>query len=258
MSEAVFVHDAYKEFGNLYGPLSKLVHHLETAPERGIYRHADLSLAPIVVAVDHISFTVEQGEIFGVLGSSGSGKSTLIRLLATLLIPDSGDLRVFDYDVVRQPDQVQRLINRVSVEASFFKKRSPVENLIYSARLNGTTGQKARVQAERILIQLGVQQGAIHKPMDTLPRNMYQKVAISRALLSGQRLLLLDEPTSSLDLAGKLAVWSALRQLRDTYGTTILLTTRELQEAERLCDRFVTMHQGKIIQTREMFHPKGT
>lgn len=258
MSEAVFVHDAYKEFGNLYGPLSRLVHRLETTAGRGVYQHADLPLAPVVVAINHVSFTVAQGEIFGVLGSSGSGKSTLIRLLATQLIPDSGDLRVFDYDVVRQPDQVQRLINRVSVEASFFKKRSPVENLVYSARLNGTSGQKASVQAEHILIQLGAQPAAIHKPMDTLPRDMYQKVAISRALLSGQRLLLLDEPTSSLDLAGKHAVWDALRKLRDMHGTTILMTTRDHQEAEQLCDRFVTIQQGKIIQSKEIIERKGT
>lgn len=258
MSEAVLVHDAYKEFGNLYGPLSRLVHRLETGSARGIYQRAELPIAPVVVAVDYVSFRVEQGEIFGVLGPTGSGKSTLIRLLATLLVPDSGDLRIFDYDVVRQPDQVQRLINRVSVEASFFKKRSPVENLVYSARLYGTSRQEARLQAEHILVRLGAETQAIHTPMDTLPRDMHQKVAIARALSSGQRLLLLDEPTNFLDLQAKRAVWAALRELRDQSDTTILVTTRDTQEAEQLCDRFVSLYQGRIIQTAEKFNLKRT
>ena len=258
MSEAVFVHDAYKEFGNLYGPLSRLVHRLEANSGHGFYRGADLPIAPIIVALDHISFSVEQGEIFGLLGSPGAGKSTLIRLLATQLVPDSGDLRVFDFDVVCQPDQVQRLINRVSGEASFFKKRSPVENLVYSARLYGTSRQEARQRAEQLLLNLGASFQNMHLPMDRLPQGMFQKVAIARALLSGQRLLLLDEPTKSLDTQDKRIVWASLRELRDNYGTTILVTTRDPQEAEQLCDRFAVLDQGKIIQDGEIFNLEGT
>ncbi len=252
MSEAVFVHDAYKEFGNLYGPLSRLVHRLDMGPGRGIHQRANKAVSPVVIAVDHISFEVEQGEIFGVLGSPGSGKSTLIRLLATLLVPDGGDLRVFNYDVVRQPDQVQRLINRVSVEASFFKMRSPLENLVYSARLYGTSRQEARRQAEQLLLRLGASAQTIHMPMNTLPRDMHQKVTIARALLSGQRLLLLDEPTRSLSPADQRIVWDALRELRDQTGTTILLTTRDIQEAEALCDRALFIHQGKVYQDQQI------
>jgi ABC-2 type transport system ATP-binding protein len=258
MSEAIFVHDAYKEFGNIYGPLSKLVHRLEANSGHGIYPGVELPIAPVIIALDHISFTVEQGEIFGLLGSSGAGKSTLIRLLATQLVPDSGDIRVFDFDVVRQPDQVQRLINRVSGEASFFKKRSPVENLVYSARLYGTSRREARQRAEQFLLSLGTSSQAMHLPMDTLSQDMYQKVAIARALLSGQRLLLLDEPTRSLDLQDKRAIWASLRELRDQSDTTILVTTRDPQEAEQLCDRFAVLDQGKIIQDGEIFNLEGT
>lgn len=248
MSEAVFVKDAYKEFGNFHGPLSRLVQRLETSSGHGSHHRVNPGLAPVVVALDHVSFQVEQGEIFGVLGVSGSGKSTLIRMLATLLVPDSGDLRIFNYDVIQQADQVQRLINRVSVEASFFKMRSPVENLIYSARLHGTSRREARRQAEQLLVRLGASAQAIHMPMDTLPRDIHQKVTIARAMLSRQRLLLLDEPTQSLNPMDRRIAWAVLRELRDQTGTTILLTTCDAQEAESLCDRVVRLHQGKIIQ----------
>ena len=97
-----------------------------------------------VVAVDHVSFVVERGEIFGVLGPNGTGKSTLIRLMSTLLMPDTGRVRIFGLDVERDEAQVKRLINRVSVEASFFKKLSPMENLMYGARLYGVDPAYAR------------------------------------------------------------------------------------------------------------------
>ena len=97
-----------------------------------------------VVAVDRVSFGVGQGEIFGLVGPTGSGKSTLIRLLAALIAPDHGELLVFGYDVAGQPLQVKRLVNRVSVESSFFRQLSPVENLTYSARLYGKSGTELR------------------------------------------------------------------------------------------------------------------
>jgi ABC-2 type transport system ATP-binding protein len=92
------------------------------------------------VAVDHLTFEVGRGEIFGILGPNGGGKSTLIRLIATLLLPDEGDIQVFGHDVIQEPMAAQRMINRVSVEASFFKKLSPMENLFYGARLYGVSG----------------------------------------------------------------------------------------------------------------------
>ena len=201
----------------------------------------------VVVAVNHVSFTVMQGEIFGVLGPNGSGKSTLIRLLATLLLPDDGDIRVFGYDVVREPMLVQRLINRVSVEASFFKKLSPMENLVYGARLYGMSGAEIRRQVLEILTRLGLEERSIYKPMEEMSRGMQQKVAIARALLSSPRLLLLDEPTTGLDPRSKLEVQDVIRELRDDHGTTILLTTHDMLEAENLCDRVAIIDSGKIV-----------
>src|SRR3990170_6357190 len=117
-----------------------------------------------VVAVDEVSFDVRRGEIFGVLGPNGSGKSTLIRLIATLLLPDDGEVQVFGHDVVRQPMRVRRLINRVSVEASFFKKLSPMENLLYGARLYGLEWRETRQRVVEILTRLGLEERTIYRP----------------------------------------------------------------------------------------------
>ena len=200
-----------------------------------------------VVAVDSISFDVSKGEIFGVLGPNGSGKSTLVRLISTLLLPDSGAVAVFGHDVVHDRIAVQRLINRVSVEASFFKKLSPMENLIFGARLYGLSAQQARVQILEILTRLGLERSTISKPVEEMSRGMQQKVAIARALLTRPAVLLMDEPTTGLDPRSKREVQALVRELRDQDETTILLTTHDMVEAEMLCDRIAIMDAGKIV-----------
>lgn len=200
-----------------------------------------------VVAVNRVSFEVNQGEIFGVLGPNGSGKSTLVRLIATLLLPDEGSIHVFGHDVVRQALAVQKLINRVSVEASFFKKLSPMENLIYGARLYGLTASTARHQIIEILTRLGLATDAINKPVEEMSRGMQQKVAIARALLTRPAVLLLDEPTTGLDPRSKLEVQTVIRELCQEDGTTILLTTHDMTEADNLCDRIAIMDLGEVV-----------
>ena len=214
---------------------------------------AGFSLAPRsngrsqTVAVNHVSFQVKRGEIFGVLGPNGSGKSTLIRLIATLLVPDGGTISVFGHDVATEPMAVQRLINRVSVEASFFKKLSPMENLMYGARLYGVSATEARRQVVAILTRLGLQDKAIYRPMEEMSRGMQQKVAIARALLSKPIVLLLDEPTTGLDPRSKREVQTFVRELRDTHDTTIVLTTHDMLEADQLCDRIAIIDGGNIV-----------
>ncbi len=200
-----------------------------------------------VIAVNDVSFNVAQGEIFGVLGPNGGGKSTLIRLLSTLMIPDKGRIVVLGFDIVKQPMQVQQLINRVSVEASFFKKLSPLENLMYGARLYGMESRQTHKQIFEILTRLGLEKSTITSPMEEMSRGMQQKVAIARALLSKPKLLLLDEPTTGLDPRSKREVQAVVREMRDRDGTTILLTTHDMAEAEALCDRIAIMSTGKVI-----------
>jgi ABC-2 type transport system ATP-binding protein len=199
------------------------------------------------IAVNNVSFAVQRGEIFGVLGPNGSGKSTLIRLIATLLVPDGGQITVFGHDVARDPMAVRRLINRVSVEASFFKKLSPMENLMYGARLYGVNAKEAHEQVKVILTRLGLEEKAIYRPMEEMSRGMQQKVAIARAFLSRPILLLLDEPTTGLDPRSKHDVQAFVRELRDQHDATILLTTHDMIEADTLCDRIAIIDGGNIV-----------
>jgi len=200
-----------------------------------------------VLAVDDVSVQVYRGEIFGVLGPNSSGKSTFIRLISTLLVPDAGRVTIFGHDVVREERAVQRLINRVSVEAAFFKKLSPFENLMYGARLYGLGGADARAKIEAILKRLDLRAEAINRPMEEMSRGMQQKVAIARALLTAPILLLLDEPTTGLDPRSKREVQALVRELRDTHDATIVLTTHDMGEADALCDRIAIIADGKIV-----------
>ncbi len=203
--------------------------------------------AKIVRAVDDVTLTIRRREIFGVLGSNGSGKSTLIRLISTLLLPDDGKIEVFGHDVEREERAVQRLINRVSVEAAFFRKLSPMENLLYSARLYGMTARQARPMITEILTRLGIKRDRISQPLENMSRGMQQKVAIARAFLTAPILLLLDEPTTGLDPRSKQDVQVFIRELRDTHDATILLTTHDMDEADALCDLIAIIDGGRIV-----------
>ena len=199
-----------------------------------------------VKAVDNVTFSVPRGEIFGVLGPNGSGKSTLIRLICTLLLPDEGDISVFGLDVNKDEMAVKRLISRVSVDAAFFKKLSPLENLLYGARLYGVSGSEAERKAVEIMGRLGLKKSSYREPMEEMSRGMQQKVAIARAFLTTPILLLLDEPTTGLDPRSKLEVRAFVEELRDTHDATIIITTHDMDEADALCDRLAVIHDGQV------------
>ena len=201
----------------------------------------------MTVAVDHMDISVRRGEIFGLLGANGSGKSTLIRLVSTLLIPDGGQIRVFGHDVLQEERHVRRLINRVSVEASFFKKLSALENLMYAARLYDLPAAEARERAIYILRKLGLSEKRLYEPLEHMSRGMQQKVAIARGLLTAPVLLLLDEPTTGLDPRSKQDVQRFILRMRREHETTVFLTTHDMDEADRLCDRIAVIDNGKIV-----------
>ncbi|MEL6150167.1 MAG: ABC transporter ATP-binding protein [Chloroflexota bacterium] len=215
---------------------------------------ADLNNLPLnkngkkpVIAVNRAHFEVPRGEIFGVLGPNGSGKSTLIRLICTLLTPDMGDVSVFGFDVQRDEMAVKNLISRVSVDAAFFKKLSPMENLLYGARLYGLSGKDAQRKASEIMERLGLEKSTYYEPMEEMSRGMQQKVAIARAFITTPVLLLLDEPTTGLDPRSKLEVRAFVEELRDTHDATIIITTHDMDEADALCDRISVIHKGKTV-----------
>jgi ABC-2 type transport system ATP-binding protein len=200
-----------------------------------------------VPAIKDVSFSLERGECVAILGQNGSGKSTLVRLLSTLLLHDGGSARVFDRDVFGEPRAVRRLVNRVSVEASFFKKMSATENLSYAARFYGMRAGETRVEIPRILERVGFPTNRRSESMENLSRGMQQKVALARALLTSPVLLLLDEPTTGLDPRSKLEVQEFIREVRASHDATILLCTHDLAEAEVLADRVGILDRGELI-----------
>jgi ABC-2 type transport system ATP-binding protein len=200
-----------------------------------------------LAALDGATFEIARGECIAVLGQNGSGKSTLVRVLSTLLLPDGGSARVFGHDVVAEPRAVRRLVNRVSVEAAFFKKMSAAENLAYSARFYGLLPSETRVQIPAILARVGFPVARRSTPLENLSRGTQQKVALARALLTSPVLLLLDEPTTGLDPRSKLEVQDFIRELRALHDTTILLCTHDLAEAEALAERIGILDAGRLL-----------
>jgi ABC-2 type transport system ATP-binding protein len=200
-----------------------------------------------VTALRGITFEVARGECVAILGPNGSGKSTLVRLLATLLLPDGGSAHVFGHDAFRETRAVRRLVNRVSVEASFFKKMSAVENLSYAARFYGLRASATRDQIPEILRRVGFPADRRGDPMEHLSRGMQQKVALARALLTAPILLLLDEPTTGLDPRSKQEVQEFIREVRAEHDATVLLCTHDLAEAETLADRVGILDDGNLL-----------
>jgi len=224
-SQAVVVRDLEKVFSRRKG----LVHRRRRA------------------ALKRVSFSMDRGECVAILGQNGSGKSTLVRLLSTLLLPDGGTAHVFGHDVFSEERKVQRLVNRVSVEASFFKKMSAAENLAYAARFYGMGPRETHTKIPIILERVGFPSSRRGEAMENLSRGMQQKVALARALLTSPVLLLLDEPTTGLDPRSKQEVQNFIREIRERHDSTILLCTHDMKEAEELADRIGLLDRGELL-----------
>jgi ABC-2 type transport system ATP-binding protein len=198
-------------------------------------------------ALQNVTFTIARGECVAILGQNGSGKSTLVRLLSTLLIDDGGEARIFGHDAFKDTRIIRTLVNRVSVEASFFKKMSASENLSYAARFYGMPPSVTRTAIPEILEKVGFPADRRGESMENLSRGMQQKVALARALLTSPVLLLLDEPTTGLDPRSKLEVQQFVREVRATHDATILLCTHDMAEAEALADRVGLLDRGELL-----------
>jgi len=198
-------------------------------------------------ALKGVSFEMRRGECVAILGQNGSGKSTLVRLLSTLLLHDGGSATIFGHDAFRDTRAVRRLVNRVSVEASFFKKMSAAENLGYAARFYGMGPSQTRERIPEILERVGFPPDRRGEPMEHLSRGMQQKVALARALLTSPVLLLLDEPTTGLDPRSKQEVQDFIREIRTLHDSTILLCTHDMKEAEDLADRVGLLDRGELL-----------
>jgi len=211
------------------------------------FRHRPRTSKAAEWALAGVSFDVARGAIYGLLGPNGSGKSTLIRILSTLLFADGGEVRLLGYRLPDDQAQVRRLIGRVSVDAAFYKKLSARENLLYTALLYGLKPSVAERQALQALEQLGMEDHTLSIPLEEMSRGMQQKISIARALMINPPLLLLDEPTTGLDPKSRRDVQTFLEDLRRREGTTILLTTHDMAEAERLCARIGFLARGRLV-----------
>lgn len=222
---------------------------IEVSNLRKVFRKCDGLRAPVKEewALKGVSFHVYEGETYGLLGPNGSGKSTLIRILSTLLTTDGGNVQMMGLELPRDESKLRRLMGRVSVDAAFYKKLSPRENLLYAAQLYGLEPRQAEKRAMQILEQLGLESRRFGDPIEEMSRGMQQKIAIARALLINPPLLLLDEPTTGLDPKSRRDVQAFLEDLRAREGTTILLTTHDMAEAERLSHRIGFLAHGRLV-----------
>lgn len=214
---------------------------------QGVYKTFKKRGQDPVRALRGIDLTVGKGEVVGILGPNGSGKSTIVRVISTLITPDAGSVNVFGIDALAHPKTVQRMMNRVSVEASFFKKLSAYENLLYGSKLYGLPTSEAKPRIGEILESIGFKVKRAHEPMENLSRGMQQKIALARALLTSPMLILLDEPTTGLDPRGKKDVQAVIWDIRRRHDASILLCTHDMGEAEELCDRIGIMVDGELI-----------
>lgn len=196
-------------------------------------------------AVDHVSFTVEEGEIFGFLGPNGAGKTTTINMLITLMRPTEGTARVAGYDVVAEPDRVRERISVVFQDPTLDRRLTGWENLWIHGRLYGIPRDELAERIERAARFTEIERW-LHVTVDRYSGGMMRRLEIARALLYEADVIFLDEPTVGLDPQTRARIWEYIRALR-REGLTIFLTTHYMDEAERLCDRVAIIDHGRIV-----------
>jgi ABC-2 type transport system ATP-binding protein len=207
-------------------------------------------------AVDHLSLTVRQGEIFGLLGPNGSGKTTAINMISGLNMPTSGAVRVMGYDIRHQTRQVRRLLGTVPQETALYEELTAWANMDFHADLFGIPRgeKKERITRTLELVQLLDRKDS---RVATFSGGMKRRLALGRALLHDPQLLYLDEPTLGVDVQSRRAIWDYILSLR-ARGKTILITTNYLEEAQALADRLAIIDRGRLIAVDTPDHLKQT
>jgi ABC-2 type transport system ATP-binding protein len=200
-----------------------------------------------LAAVDGVSFEVEEGEVFGFLGPNGAGKTTTINILCTLLRPTSGHATVAGYDVETQRNEVRQSIGLVFQDPSLDDQLTAIENLRFHAHVYNVPGDVRSKRIEEVLrmVELWDRRKAVVK---TYSGGMKRRLEIARGLLHTPKILFLDEPTLGLDPASRQAVWGYVREMRQRAGTTIILTTHYMEEADSLSERVAIIDRGRIVE----------
>ena len=197
-------------------------------------------------AVSELSFSVEHGEVFGLLGPNGAGKSTLIRMLTTLFPPTSGSARVNGFDVANQAYQVRQSIGVIPQAMTSDSDLSAEENMIIFAKLYGVPRERRKRVTKELLQAVDLEQW-MDKPVKQFSGGMRRRLEIARGLVHEPKIFFLDEPTTGLDPASRVAVWEMLSRLKKEHDLTILLTTHYMDEADKLCDRIAIVDHGKLV-----------
>ncbi|PRB10570.1 daunorubicin/doxorubicin resistance ABC transporter ATP-binding protein DrrA [Microbacterium sp. MYb72] len=196
-------------------------------------------------AVDGVDLRVKTGTVYGVLGPNGAGKTTTINMLATLMRPDGGSGRIFGYDVVSDPQIVRQLIGVTGQFASVDETLSATENLMIFARLLGLGRSEAKTKQEELLERFGLAEAA-RRPLKDFSGGMRRRLDLAASLIAQPPLIFLDEPTTGLDPRTRGQMWDTIRELVAT-GSTVLLTTQYLDEADQLADRIAVIDHGKVV-----------
>ena len=212
---------------------------------------------PKVKAVDKISFTIDSGEIFGLLGPNGAGKTTTIRMLLTLIKPTGGKASLFGIDVSKYPEKAREMAGYVPQDVSVDGELTGYENILMYAKLYGVPGKERKKRITEVLEYLDLQERA-NDIVSRYSGGMMRRLEIAQALVNRPRILFLDEPSIGLDPNAKRIIWGLIKKLRDEFGTTIFLTTHDMNEADVLCDRIGIMDKGRLVTLGEPSQLKST
>jgi ABC-2 type transport system ATP-binding protein len=196
------------------------------------------------LAVDHISFEIKEGEVFGFLGPNGAGKTSTVRMMAGLTQPSSGTALIHGHDILREPLKVKQTIGLVPETSNLYGELTSLGNLIYQAELYGVTQKERKERALHLLEEFGLREHQ-EKPFQTLSRGLKRRVTIAAALIHNPKILFLDEPTTGLDVMSARGLRKLVLDSRKK-GLTVFLTTHYIPEAESLCDRIAILVHGKI------------
>ncbi len=197
-----------------------------------------------VVAVDHLDLTIQEGEVFGMLGPNGSGKTTTILMILGLTEPTEGEVRVLGLDPARQPLSVKARVGYIPDQVGFYDDLTAVENLMYTAKLNGIPRKEALARIDEALERMGLSE-VKDRMVKTYSRGMRQRLAVADVLIKQPRVVIMDEPTQGLDPEGAHEFLKIIRNLRDD-GITVLLASHLLHQVQSVCDRVGLFNQGKM------------
>ena len=218
-------------------------------------RHPDLSAVEVdnlakvfgnIRALDGLSFKVENGEIYGLIGPNGAGKTTALRIIATLLLPTSGRVKVFGLDVVEKAEEIRKIISYLPEEAGAYKNLSGIEYLRFMASFNAESKDEAEAMV-RDAVKISGLGERLHDRIKTYSKGMKRRLLVARALMIKPKLAILDEPTSGLDVVHSFHVRSIIKNYVKEFGVTVLLSSHNMLEVEYLCDRVALIHKGKIV-----------